>query len=130
MKITRKAKRAAKRLFGLCVVQGQLNPDRVRKVVQSLISGGRRDCSAILPHFYRLTRLECERFTAAVESATALAPDLQSAVQAGLARRYGTNLTTTFRVRPDLIGGMRIQVGSDVYDGSVRAGLAVLEGSF
>jgi F0F1-type ATP synthase delta subunit len=29
-----------------------------------------------------------------------------------------------------LIGGVRIQVGSDVYDGSVRAGLAALEKSF
>ena len=29
---------------------------------------------------------------------------------------------TSFAHRPALIGGMRIQVGSDVYDGSVRAG--------
>jgi F0F1-type ATP synthase delta subunit len=29
-----------------------------------------------------------------------------------------------------LIGGLRIQVGSDVYDGSVRARLASLEQSF
>jgi F0F1-type ATP synthase delta subunit len=28
-----------------------------------------------------------------------------------------------------LIGGMRIQVGSDVFDGSVRAGLSALEKS-
>ena len=29
-----------------------------------------------------------------------------------------------------LIGGLRIRVGSDVYDGSVRAGLAALEKHF
>jgi F0F1-type ATP synthase delta subunit len=29
-----------------------------------------------------------------------------------------------------LIGGMRIRVGSDVYDGSVQSGLAALEKSF
>jgi len=34
------------------------------------------------------------------------------------------------RLFPALIGGMRIKVGSDVYDGSVRAGLAELEKSF
>jgi len=29
-----------------------------------------------------------------------------------------------------LIGGMRIRIGSDVYDGSVRGALAALERSF
>ncbi len=45
-------------------------------------------------------------------------------------RRYGAALRTTFVLQPALIGGLRIQVGSDVYDGSVRAGLAALERSF
>jgi F-type H+-transporting ATPase subunit delta len=35
-----------------------------------------------------------------------------------------------FVQNPDLIGGMRVKVGSDVYDGSVRAGLANLARSF
>jgi F0F1-type ATP synthase delta subunit len=32
-----------------------------------------------------------------------------------------------FAVDPALIGGLRIQVGSDVYDGSIRARLATLD---
>jgi F-type H+-transporting ATPase subunit delta len=48
-------------------------------------------------------------------------------VQAGLDRAYGQGLETSFALNPDLIGGMRIRVGSDVYDGSVRARLAALE---
>jgi F-type H+-transporting ATPase subunit delta len=59
-----------------------------------------------------------------------LPPDLQAGIEAGLKRRYGPGLSTAFAHRPALIGGMRIQVGSDVYDGSVRAGLAALEKSF
>jgi F-type H+-transporting ATPase subunit delta len=39
-------------------------------------------------------------------------------------------LIVAFTQRPELIGGMRVQVGCDVYDGSVRAGLAALEKSF
>jgi len=54
----------------------------------------------------------------------------QAGIEAGLKRRYGPGLTAVFAHRPALIGGMRIQVGSDVYDGSVRAGLAALEQSF
>ncbi len=56
--------------------------------------------------------------------------DLQASLEAGLRRRYGPNLTIAFAHCPALIGGVRIQVGDDVYDGSVRAGLAALERSF
>jgi F-type H+-transporting ATPase subunit delta len=37
---------------------------------------------------------------------------------------------TTFAQRPSLIGGLRIQIGSDVYDGSVLARLTALKSSF
>ena len=33
----------------------------------------------------------------------------------------------TFVPNPELIGGMRVTVGSDVYDGSIRNQLAALE---
>jgi F-type H+-transporting ATPase subunit delta len=130
MKINKQAKREAKQLFRFCLVNGLLDENRVRNVVQHVIAAGHRNCLAILSHFRRLVRLEIVRRTATVESAAPLPPDLQAAIEAGLKRRYGPGLSTTFGHRPALIGGMRIQVGSDVYDGSVRAGLAALEKSF
>ena len=75
-------------------------------------------------------KLEIAQRTATVESAVPLPADLQTSIESGLARRYGPGLRTAFGHRPALIGGMRIQVGSDVYDGSVLAGLAALEQSF
>ena len=79
---------------------------------------------------FELHRSEIARRTATVESAAPLPPDLQAGIEAGLKRRYGPGLSTAFAHDPALIGGMRIQVGSDVYDGSVRAGLEALEQSF
>jgi F-type H+-transporting ATPase subunit delta len=130
MKITRRARREAKQLFRWCLVNGVLDEPRVRQVMQHLVAAGRRGGAAILSHFGRLVKLDVARRTATIESATPLPADLQGAVAAGLTRRYGPGLATAFRDRPALIGGMRIQVGSDVYDGSVRAGLAALEQSF
>ena len=130
MKISNRTKREAKQLFRACLVNGLLDENRVRQVVQHVVAAGRRDCPAILSHFGRLVKLDRARHTATVESATPLPADLLAAIEAGLARRYGPGLTTAFAHRPALIGGMRIQVGSDVYDGSVRAGLAALENSF
>jgi F-type H+-transporting ATPase subunit delta len=130
MKINKQARREAKQLFRFCLVNGLLDENRVRNVVQDVIAARRRDCPAILAHFRRLVRLEIVRRTATVESAAPLPADLQASIEAGLKRRYGPGLTAVFAHRPALIGGMRIQVGSDVYDGSVRAGLAALEQSF
>lgn len=130
MKIGKRVKREAKHLFRCCLVDGVLDEDRVRRVAQRVAAAGRRDCPAILSHFRRLVKLDLARRTATIESAVPLAADLQAAVEAGLSRRYGRGLATAFAHRPALIGGMRIQVGSDVYDGSVRAGLMALEKSF
>ena len=130
MRINKRAKREAKQLFRFCLVDGILDETRVRQVAQRVVAAGRRDCPAILAHFRRLVRLDLARHTATIESATPLPADLQRAFEASLTRRYGRGLATTFAHRPALIGGMRIQVGSDVYDGSVRAGLMELEKSF
>ena len=130
MKINKQAKREAKQLFRFCLVKGLLDENRVRNVVQDVIAARRRDCPAILSHFRRLVRLEIARRRATVESAAPLPPDLQASIEAGLKRRYGPGLTAVFAQRPALIGGMRIQVGSDVYDGSVRGRLAALAARF
>jgi F-type H+-transporting ATPase subunit delta len=44
-----------------------------------------------------------------------------------LEESYGAGITTSFSHDPALIGGMRIRVGSDVYDGSIQNRLASLE---
>jgi F-type H+-transporting ATPase subunit delta len=130
MKITKRAKREAKELFLLCLVNDSLDEGRVRDVVRRVAAAGPRECPAILSHFTRLVKLELARRTATIESATPLPPDLQASIEAGLTHRYGPGLHTVFVQRPELIGGTRIQVGSDVVDGTVRAGLAALERSF
>jgi F-type H+-transporting ATPase subunit delta len=65
-----------------------------------------------------------------VESATPLGQDLKTNLESALARTYGPGLSISYAENASLIGGMRIKVGSDVYDGSVRARLAALEASF
>ena len=75
-------------------------------------------------------KLDLERRTARVESAAPLSSDLQASVQSNLARVYGPGVNVSFTQNPALIGGMRIKIGSDVYDGSVQARLAALEQSF
>ena len=127
MKANRKLRRVARRLFRLCRVDGRLDAERVRLVAQRIAGSGRRGTLAILGDLLRLVRLDRDGHRAIVESATPLPDDLRIDVQARLARLYGEGLDTSFEINPRLIGGMRIRVGSDVYDASVRARLAALE---
>jgi len=130
MKATKQLRREAKQLFRLCLVKGLLDEGRVRQVVQRVLEADRRGGLALLSHFQRLVKLERSRHTAEVESATPVPADLRASVLSSLERVYGQGINTSFAHNPALIGGMRIKVGSDVYDGSVRAGLAALEKSF
>jgi len=95
-----------------------------------VIGSKRRGYLTLAMEFERLVKLELMRHTARVESATPLSPELQATVAADLVRLNGPGISTSFAVSPELIGGMRIKVGSDVYDGSVKAGLSALENSF
>jgi F-type H+-transporting ATPase subunit delta len=130
MKTTAQLKRDAKRLYQLCLADGSLNQNRATQVVRQVIDSKRRGSMALLMHFQRLVRLDHEAHTANVETAVPLPPDLQADVHARLKDLYGPAIQTEFSLKPTLIGGMRIKVGSDVYDGSVQSQLATLEKGF
>jgi F-type H+-transporting ATPase subunit delta len=127
---TKQARRDAKRLFRLCLVNGLLDEGRVRQVVRRVTETRYRNRLNVIAKFRRLVRLDCTRHTATIESATPLPTGMQASVRAGLSRVYGPGLNTSFTQSPALIGGMRIKVGSDVYDGSVQARLDALEARF
>ena len=130
MKSTKEIKREAKHLFRLCFVNGSLDEDRVRGVLQGVLGSKRRGSLPLAGQFQRLVSLDRLRHTAKVESAVPLSPELQANVQASLVRTYGPELNISFVENSALIGGMRISVGSDEYDGSIKAELAALENSF
>jgi F-type H+-transporting ATPase subunit delta len=130
MKINRRQRRDARRLFRACLAAGRLDESRVRRVVARVVGSPRRGSLAVLSHFRRLVGLDRAAHQAVVQSATALAPDFAASIEANVAREYGPGVSTSFEVSPALIAGLRVKVGSDVYDGSVRAALASLEERF
>ena len=130
MNRTQRARRLSRDLFRLCLVDGLLDEDRVRSTVRRIAQSKIRDRFNVLKCFLQSVKLDAAQRRATVESAEPLPPEICSDIQVGLARVYGPGLNTAFTHSPELIGGMRIQVGSDVYDGSVRGRLAVLAARF
>jgi len=130
MRTARDLQRDATRLWRLCLVNGRPDPVRVRSVVEGLAATKRAGAPGVLSRFLRLVRLDQARRAARIESATALDRSECEALDAMLVERYGDGLTTTFALNPALIGGLRIAVGSDVYDASIRARLAAIDAAF
>jgi F-type H+-transporting ATPase subunit delta len=130
MKITKLALRGARELFRSCRVNGVLDENRVRQAVSILLSQKPRGYMGILERMQRLVKLDLERNAARIESAVTLSPEAQNEVAGRIKGKYGNGVKIAFAQNPALIGGLRIQVGSDLYDGSVKTRLEKLEESF
>jgi F-type H+-transporting ATPase subunit delta len=130
MKTAKQTEREAKQLFRFCVLDGSIDENRVRLVAKNVLQSRHRGYLPLLGRFKRLLEHECARHKVEIESAVPLPSDLQHRVQTELTTVYGPGLTWQFFHNPKLIGGIRIKVASDLYDGSVRAGLAALARSF
>ncbi|HEY5742452.1 MAG TPA: F0F1 ATP synthase subunit delta [Terrimicrobiaceae bacterium] len=126
MKISRESRRLARELFRLGLVGGRLDAGRVMEISEHLIAEKPRGYQQILKELSRLVRLELDRRHAIIESASPLDESGASNITNTLKERFGNDISTEFRTSPGLIGGLRIKLGSDVWDGSISNRLAAL----
>ena len=129
MRITKRNKREAWRLYRMCLVDRVLDESRARLAATRMIESGRHEAVGILSHFLRLLRLDLDTHTAHVESAVPLPADLRAQLEADITRWFGRGVSAEFTHNRELIGGVRMRVGSHIYDGSVRGRLAAIEAS-
>ncbi len=127
MKISKDIRQLSRRLVRASVVEGALDRERINSLVQEIIAKKPRHYIQLLKNYQRLLRLEEEKLRATIESATELHPETGRQIVSGLERKYGSGLTTKFVVNPALLGGVRVRVGSDVWDSSVRNRLERLQ---
>lgn len=114
----------ARELFRLSFVDGRLDAARVSQVSQRLIAEKPRSYVQILKELARLVRLELDRRHSIIESARPLDEATAAGIAKSLKLKFGDDITTEFRTSPDLLGGLRVKLGSDVWDGSVTSRLA------
>jgi F-type H+-transporting ATPase subunit delta len=127
---SRQAKRKARQLFLSCLVDGRLDQVRVRHVVDVTLESRPRNYLRVLKSFVQLVRLELAARTATIESAASLPGPVETGIRDRLEATYGPQLSIVAQRNPQLIGGVRIRVGNDVYDGTVQAKLDALRRSF
>ena len=130
MKGNKQSRRGAKQLFKSCQVEGQLAEERVRQAVALVIEKKPRGYFGILQELQRLVKLDVSSRRARVESAVVLTDAQQQNIRESLGRLKDGEVTVEFAENAELIGGMRVKIGDDVCDGSVKTRLAALSESF
>jgi F-type H+-transporting ATPase subunit delta len=130
MKVSKVAQSTARRIFRLCSQDGQINEAQLLVAIEKLVSDKPRDYRAMLHALRRLVRAEVAKKQVTVESATVLDQATIGTLQTSLRQKYGMDLNFDFKTNPELLGGLRIRVGNDLFDGSVKARLQRLSDSF
>jgi F-type H+-transporting ATPase subunit delta len=98
--------------------------DAAKNLLRLVIANGRL---AALPEvaaqFHGLVNARSGVSDAVIHSAYAIAPDQLPDVVATLEKRFGRKLNASVVIAPELIGGIRVVVGDEVLDTSVKARL-------
>ena len=130
MKVSKDAANTARRIFRLCAPGGKLNEEHLKLSFSKLIGEKPRDFRQVLQELYRLTKVNVESRMVIIESASDLETAQRVRIEANLTEKYGEGLAFNYSTDPSLLGGSKIRVGDDVWDGSVKAKLEQLTNSF
>jgi F-type H+-transporting ATPase subunit delta len=130
MRTAKEARKVSGMLFRNSFTEGKLDKEKISHMVETLLAEKPRHYVDALKDYQRLIRLETEKRHAVIESATQLNSALANQIVTNLRRRYGEDLTTEFRTNPDFLGGLRIKIGDDVWDGTVKNRLHKLQEQF
>ena len=130
MRLNKESRKVCRELFRCSFTDRKLDGVKVSSLVRAVVETKPRHYIDILKNYQRLVRLESEKSHAVIESAAPLDPNTSDKVANDLRAKYGADLSTEFKVTPELIGGLRIKIGSNVWDGSVHHRLERLSQEF
>jgi F-type H+-transporting ATPase subunit delta len=127
MKLNKEIRQLSRKMLQGSFTDGQLDSGRIASLIDSVIAEKRRNYINVLKNYKRLLRLEVEKRHATIETASEVDPTIRSEIVSNLKSKYGDDLAAEFHIDRQLLGGMRIRVGNDVWDGSVRNRLERLQ---
>ena len=126
MRADKKTKALAKQLFKLSVVNGTVSPEQVTGVLGYIEKNVPRHGLAVLQLYHRAIATELAKSEAVVEHAGPIGDTTLKSIEAAMAKKYSRPVTATAKPNPKLLAGLRIRIGSDVYESSVAGQLAAL----
>ena len=101
------------------LLDGKARAVTVRLTQLALVGFGGRRFTASLTRLVELAAERRDRQVAYVTAAVMLSEDEEHRLGARLEQMYGRRISIRVSVDPHVIGGLSVQVGSDLYDGTV-----------
>lgn len=101
------------------LLEGRADPVTVRLAELSLAGFGGRSFDASLARLVELAAERRDRYVAYVTVAAALTEEEERRLGARLSEMYRRDVSLKITIEPEVLGGMRVQVGHDLYDGTV-----------
>lgn len=108
------------------LLAGKAKPVTVRLAEQAVHGFGGRGFSSGLSRLVELAAARREADIAYVTAAEPLTEAEESRLSASLAARYGRQVSLKITVDPQVLGGMSVRIGSDLYDGTVARRLSTV----
>lgn len=126
MAASKQTKLLAKQLFKLSLVNGAVSPEQVAGVLAWVEKNQPTQSIALLKAYQHRIVQELAKSRAVVEHAGAVSDATLRSIESAMTRRYSRVVTATAKPNPALLGGLRVRVGSDVYESSIAGQLASL----
>lgn len=126
MRADKKTKTLAKQLFRLSVVNGTVSAEQVAGVLGWIEKNSPRHVLTLLKLYRGYITAELAKSRALVEHAGSVTDATLKMIEGAMTQKYHRVVTATAKANPQLLAGLRVRVGSDVYESSVAGQLATL----
>jgi F-type H+-transporting ATPase subunit delta len=120
MKIDRKYRYFAQSLVEASMEDGLVSEAKVREVLDGLVQANPRGLKMILQAYQQGIAREIRFSTAQIEHAGELPEAEVEKIKAHLESEYRRPIRIQLHAKPDLIAGLRIRIGDDVIDNTVK----------
>ncbi|ANS78647.1 ATP synthase delta chain [Serinicoccus hydrothermalis] len=115
----RRAPVAAKRSLVERLLSVKAAPETVTLAAQAAVGvRGARVERTLVAYLEQAAELQ-DQVTAVVTTAIPLRPEQEESLRSTLSRQYGRTVHTNVVIDPDVVGGIRVEIGDEVIDGTV-----------
>ncbi len=126
MRGDKKTKLLAKQLFKLSLRDGQVSSEQVAGVLGYIEQAAPRHALALLKLYQQAIVTELTKSHARVEHAGPISAATLQLIASAMTKKYARPVTATAQSNPRLLAGLRVRIGSDLYESSVAGQLTTL----
>ncbi len=122
----KKAKAFAKQLVTHSLLNGKVSLGKVQDILKRLQQNPPRQVKSILGYYLRFLKNHIKDSTMLLEYCGELKPEAIQSIATKMTHFYGHGLDINVKANSNLIAGVRISIGNDIWDSSVASNLTAL----